>query len=409
MEIVIPRCCGIDVHKKSLVACIRLMGPQGEVTQHVRTFGTMTEELSTLAGWLVEHRVTHVAIESTGVLWKPVWHVLEPHVTLLLVNPRDVKQVPGRKTDVNDAEWIAQLLQCGLLRSSFVPPPAIRELRDLTRSRTVLEQQGAAIVNRIHKVLEDANIKLGVVASDIVGASGRAMLRALIAGETDPTTLANLARRSLRRKIPQLQRALAGRVTAHHRFLLERLLTELEFVEREIDAYNRHIVDATRPFAEAVARLDTIPGVDRRTAENLLAELGPDMAVFPSAGHLASWAAICPGHHESAGRQTHGTTRKANRWLRRALVQAGWGAIRKRGAYPGAQYRRLVGTRGKKRAIVAVAHTLLRAAYYVLRDGVDYRDLGVDHYDRLAPEKLTRYLVKRLERLGHKVTLQVAA
>lgn len=409
MEVVIPHCCGIDVHKKSLVACIRLMGPQGTVTQHVRTFGTMTSELGTLAAWLVEHAVTHVAIESTGVLWKPVWNVLEPHVTLLLVNPRHVKQVPGRKTDVNDAEWIAQLLQCGLLRGSFVPPHAIRELRDLTRSRTVLEQQGAAIVNRLHKVLEDANIKLGAVASDIVGASGRAMLRALIAGETDPTTLANLARRSLRRKMPALQRALAGRVTPHHRFLLDRLLTELEFIEREIDAYNRHILDATRPFAEAVSRLDTIPGVDRRTAENLLAELGPEMAVFPSAGHLASWAAICPGHHESAGRQTHGTTRKANRWLRRALVQAAWGAIRKKGAYPGAQYRRLVGTRGKKRAIVAVAHTLLRATYYVLRDAVSYRDLGVDHYDRLAPEKLTRYLVKRLERLGHKVTLEVAA
>jgi transposase len=409
MEVVIPRCCGIDVHKKSLVACIRLMGPQGEVTQHVRTFGTMTRELGALAAWLVEHAVTHVAIESTGVLWNPVWNVLEPHVTLLLVNPRHVKQVPGRTTDVHDAEWIAQLLQCGLLRGSFVPPHAIRELRDLTRSRTVLEQQGAAIINRIHKVLEDANIKLGAVASDIVGVSGRAMLRALIAGETDATALANLARRSLRRKIPQLQRALAGRVTAHHQFLLERLLTELEFVEREIDAYNRHILDATRPFAEAVVRLDTIPGVDRRTAENLLAELGPDMAVFPSAGHLASWAAICPGHHESAGRQTHGTTRKANRWLRRALVQAAWGAIRKKGAYPGAQYRRLVGTRGKKRAIVAVAHTLLRATYYVLRDAESYRDLGVAHYDRLAPAKLTRYLVKRLERLGHTVTLEVAA
>lgn len=409
MDIVIPRCCGIDVHKKSLVACVRLLGPQGTVTRHIRTFGTMTDDLRALAAWLQEAGVTHAAIESTGVLWKPVWNVLESTVTLVLVNPRDVKQVPGRKTDVSDAEWIAQLLQCGLLRRSFVPPLALRELRDLTRNRTILEQQRAAVVNRLHKVLEDANLKLGTVVSDIVGVSGRAMLRAVIAGETDAVVLANLARRSLRRKIPQLQRALAGHVTPHHRFVLGRLLTELDFIDQEADAYSRQILDATQPFADALARLDTIPGVDHRTAENVLAEIGPDMAVFPTAGHLASWAAICPGHHESAGRQTHGTTRKANPWLRRTLVQASWGAIRKKGAYPGSQYRRLVGTRGKKRAIVAVAHTLLRVAYYVLRDGVDYRDLGADHYDRLAPEKMTRYLVKRLERLGHKVTIEAAA
>jgi transposase len=409
MDIVIPRCCGIDVHQKSLVACVRLLGPQGTVTRHRRTFGTMTDDLRALAAWLQEAGVTHAAIESTGVLWKPVWNVLESTVTLVLVNPRDVKQVPGRKTDVSDAEWIAQLLQCGLLRRSFVPPLALRQLRDLTRNRTILEQQRAAVVNRLHKVLEDANLKLGTVVSDIVGVSGRAMLRAVIAGETDAVALANLARRSLRRKIPQLQRALAGHVTAHHRFVLGRLLTELDFIDQEADAYSRQILDATQPFADALARLDTIPGVDRRTAENVLAEIGPDMAVFPTAGHLASWAAICPGHHESAGRQTHGTTRKANPWLRRTLVQASWGAIRKKGAYPGSQYRRLVGTRGKKRAIVAVAHTLLRVAYYVLRDGVDYRDLGADHYDRLAPEKMTRYLVKRLERLGHKVTIEAAA
>ncbi len=409
MEIVLPRCCGIDVHKKSLVACVRLLGPQGTVTRQVRTFGTMTEELRQLAAWLRAEAVTHAAIESTGVLWKPVWNILESTVTLLLVNPRDVKQVPGRKTDVSDADWIAQLLQCGLLRRSFVPPVAIRELRDLTRNRTILEQQRAAVVNRLHKVLEDANIKLGSVASDIVGASGRAMLRALVAGETDAAVLANLARRSLRRKIPQLQRALAGHVTVHHRFLLTRLVTELDFIDEEVATYSRQILDAMQPFAEALARLDTIPGIDRRTAENVLAEIGPDMAVFPTAGHLASWAAICPGHHESAGRQTHGTIRKANPWLRRSLVQAAWGAIRKKDAYPASQYRRLVGTRGKKRAIVAVAHTLLRVAYHVLRDNVDYCDLGADYHDRLAPEKMTRYLVKRLERLGHKVTIETAA
>lgn len=409
METVLPRCCGIDVHKKSLVACVRLLGPQGTITREVRTFGTMTEDLRALAAWLQAEQVTHAAIESTGVLWKPVWNILESVVTLLLVNPRDVKQVPGRKTDVSDAEWIAQLLQCGLLRRSFVPPLALRELRDLTRNRTILEQQGAAVVNRIHKILEDANLKLGTVVSDIVGVSGRAMLRALIAGDSDVEAVANLARRSLRRKIPQLQRALTGHVTTHHRFVLRRLLAELEFLEQEVDAYSAQIQQATRPFAEAITRLDTIPGMDRRTAENVLAEIGPDMAVFPTAGHLASWAALCPGHHASAGRQTHGTTRSANPWLRRTLVQAAWGAIRKKGAYPGGQYRRLVATRGKKRAIVAVAHTLLRVAYYVLRDGVEYRDLGADHYDRLAPEKMTRYLVHRLERLGHKVTIEAAA
>jgi len=369
----------------------------------------MTADLTALAAWLQTLGVTHVALESTGVLWKPVWNVLETTVTLLLVNPRDVAQVPGRKTDVSDAEWIAQLLQCGLLRGSFVPPRAIRELRDLTRSRTSVEQQRTAVINRIHKVLEDANVKLGTVATDITGVSGRAMLQALIDGETDPGALAALARGKLRRKVPALQLALAGAVREHHRFLLRRLMSELTFLDQEVSAYDQRLREVSAAITPQLLQLDTIPGVDRRTAENLVAEVGTDMRVFPTAAQLVSWAAMCPGHYQSAGRQTHGTIRKGNRWLRRALVQAAWGATRKKDCYPRAQYYRLAQRRGKHRAIVAVAHTLLVAVYYILRDGVEYRDLGPDHFERLAPAKLTRSLVHRLEQLGHRVTLDPAA
>lgn len=298
MDIVIARCGGLDVHQKTVAACVRIQGPGGQITPQVRTFGTTTIQLQALVGWLQEHGVTDVAMEATGVFWKPVWHLLEPHFHLLLVNPRDIRRVPGRKTDVSDAAWIAQLLQCGLLRSSFVPPREIRELRDLTRARATLEQQTTAVANRIHKLLEDANIKLGSVATDILGVSGRAMLRALADGETDPVRLADLAQRKLRTKIPALQEALTGAMTAHHRFLLRRLLTQLAFLEDEIASFDRQIAEATAPFATLLARLDTIPGIACRGAENLLAEVGPDMAPFVTAPHLVSWAAICPGQHE---------------------------------------------------------------------------------------------------------------
>ncbi len=409
MDIVIARCGGLDVHKTTVAACVRIEGPRGQITQQVRTFGTTTMQLQALVVWLQEHGVTDVAMEATGVFWKPVWHLLEPQFHLLLVNPRDIRRVPGRKTDVSDAAWIAQLLQCGLLRSSFVPPREIRELRDLTRARATLEQQTTAVANRIHKLLEDANIKLGSVATDILGMSGRAMLRALADGETDPVRLADLAQRRLRAKIPALQEALTGAMTPHHRFLLRRLLTQLTFLEDEIASFNRQIAEATAPFATLLARLDTIPGFARRGTENLLAEVGPDMAPFATAPHLVSWAAICPGHHESAGRSAGGTIRKGNRWLRRTLGQAAWSARNKKNCYPAAQFRHLAARRGKKRAIVAVAHSLLVAAFYIIRDGVAYSDLGAAHFDRLAPDKLTRMLVKRLERLGHKVTLEAAA
>ena len=409
MDVLHAHCCGIDVHAKFVVACCRHIGPTGSVTKTSRTFGTMTVDLQALAAWLQGEAVTHVAIESTGVLWQPVWNILEPHVTIVLVNPHDVRQVPGRKTDVTDAEWLAQLLQYGLLRSSFVPPAVIRELRDLTRGRVKLVDQTTAVANRIHAVLHDANIKLGSVASDILGVSGRAMLQAMVAGESDPARLADLARRSLRRKLPALRLALDGRVTDHHRFLLRRLLGQLAFLEAEMAVYDERIAEASRPFAAILVRLDTMPGVDRRTAENVLAELGADMRVFPTVQHLASWVALCPGNHETGGKQQKGTTRHGNRWARRAFTEAAWAAKNTRGTYAAAQFRRLATRRGPKRAIVAVAHSLLVAAYYIIRDEVTYCELGADYFDHLAPTQLTRYLVRRLERLGHKVTLEAAA
>ncbi len=409
MDVVFRCCAGLDVHSKTVVCCRRIIGPDGKLEKQVRTFGTTTRELLTLAQWLAEASVTHVAMESTGVFWKPVWNILEGQFEILLVNARHIKQVPGRKTDVKDCEWIAQLLQCGLLRASFVPPAAIRELRDLTRHRAKLADQHTAVANRIHKALEDANIKLGTVASDILGVSGRAMLKAIVAGEDRPEILADLARKRLRSKIPALQAALHGRITEHHRFLLETLLEQLRFLETQITRLNQRIAEKTRSFEEALARLDTIPGIARCTAENLLAEIGPDMAVFPSAAHLASWAAICPGNDESAGKRRTGKTAKGNRWLRRALTEAAWAASHTKNTYLSAQYRRLAARRGKKRAIVAVAHTILVSAYHLLAHVRPYNELGPDYFDRLDPQRLTRHLVHRLEQLGHKVVLEPVA
>lgn len=409
MEVLIPRCCGLDVHQKTVVAAVRILGPTGEVTRETRTFGTTTRELEALAAWLRPLAITHIAMEATGVLWKPVWHILEPDWQLVLVNPQHLKRVPGRKSDVQDAEWIAQLLQCGLLQASFVPPAAVRELRDLTRTRTTLEDEITAVVNRIHKVLEDANLKLSTVVSDIMGVSGRAILEALTAGETDPERLADLARRGLRRKRAALAEALDGRVTAHHRFLLRRFLTQVTFLEEEIATFDRRVAELTAPFAAALARLDGIPGINRRTAEIVLAEVGPEMQVFPSAAHLVSWAGVCPGKRESAGRSRRTGIRKGNRWLTRALAQAAWAAQNKKGSYLGVQFRRIARRRGQKRAVIALANTLLTITYVLLRDGVEYQDLGPAYFDNRAPDKLTHDLVRRLEKLGHKVTLEAAA
>ena len=405
MEILYPRCAAIDVHKRTAVASVGWLDEQGQRHKQTRTFATMTADIERLRRWLGEHGVTHVAMESTGVFWKPVWNLLEGRFTILLVNPRDVKQVPGRKTDVSDAEWIAQLLQHGLLRGSLVPPAPIRVLRDLTRHRTTLIRDNTRVINRIHKVLEDANIKLTAVASDIMGVSGRAMLQALATGETDPQRLAQLARHTLRKKMPQLEQALRGQVRPHHRFLLQTLLAQVAFLEQQILHLDAAIAEAVAPFAREVALLKTIPGIKTR-AENVLAELGPDMRAFPTAAHAASWAALCPGNNETGGKRRAGTTRKGNRWLRGVLGEAAWAAARTKNSYPAAQYRRLAARRGKKRAIVAVSHSLLIATYHVLRDGVPYQDLGAQHFDRLTLPQLTRHLVKRLEHLGHKVTLE---
>ncbi len=407
MDIVYACCAGLDVHKETVVATVRRRSDSGTVKQQTRTYGTMTEQLLELADWLEAEGVTHLAMESTGVYWKPIWNLLEERFQIMLVNAQHIKHVPGRKTDVKDSEWIAQLLQCGLLRGSFVPPPPQREPRELTRQRRQLVQAKASVANRIQKVLEDANIKLGSVATDVLGVSGRDMLRALVAGETDPVKLAELARRKLRAKIPALRLALQGRVTDHHRFLLGLLLDELTHLEGLIERLTARITEVLpAPFAEAIRRLATIPGIDVRAAENILAETGIDMDVFPSEGHLASWTGMCSGQRESAGKRQSGRTRKGNQWLRTTLVQVAWAASRTKHTYLSAQYRRLASRRGKKRALVAVGHTILVMIYYLLRDGTTYAELGADYFDRLDTERLTRTLVRRLERLGHEVVLK---
>jgi transposase len=406
MDTIYRVCCGLDVHKDTVVACVRRPGAEGGRAKEVRTYGTTTAALLALAAWLTEAGCTHVAMESTGVYWRPVYQLLEGAFELLLVNALHVKRVPGRKTDVQDCEWLAELLEHGLLRGSFVPPAPIRELRELTRSRKQLIEQRAQVANRVHKGLETANLKLGSVASDVLGVSGRAILKALIAGERDVGVLADLARSRLRRKRAQLQEALTGRFTAHHAFLLDSLVRQVEFLDAEIARYDERIAEAMRPLATPRERLDQIPGVGRRLAEQLLAELGPDMDRFPSDGHAASWSGVCPGNHESAGKRRSGKTRKGNRWLRTALVEAARAAIRQRGTYFAAQYRHLVRRRGDKKAIVAVAHSLLVAAYHVLRDGVPYADLGPHHFDRLNTQRLLHYHRRRLADLGYEVTLR---
>jgi transposase len=362
-----------------------------------------------LSDWLRSCGVTHVALESTGVYWKPVWNLLEGQFEVLLVNAQHIKAVPGRKTDQKDSEWIADLLQHGLLRASFVPPTPTRELRDLTRYRASLTQEINRIANRIQKVLEDANIKLASVATNTLGASGRAMLEALVNGEQDSQRLAEMAQGKLRNKIPELQEALQGRVSTHHRFLLRELLDHHYFVESKMQRIEQEVAERLGPFQSEVTRLCTIPGVDRVTAWGLVAEIGLDMSQFPDAQHLASWAGLCPGSHESAGKRKSGKIRKGSLWLRRCLCQGAWAVSTKKNNYLSALYRRLAARRGTKRATIAVAHKLLVIAYYILRDGTCYRDLGPDYFDRLNPEGLRRRLTKRLEGLGFKVTLEPLA
>lgn len=405
MEVVNPRCCGLDVHKASVCACISIK-EDGQAVKEKRRFETTTAELRRLAGWLREWRVTTVAMEATGVYWKPVWNILEEEFELLLVNPQHLKSIPGKKTDFKDGERIADLLQHGLLRGSFVPPRPIRELRDLTRMRATLAQERSAVINRIEKTLEDPNLKLGVVVSDVVGVSGRAILNAIVKGETDPAVLANLAKGTLRRKIPQLDGALHGAITEHHRFLLRQWLEMLDFLDRQIATLEKQIVEKSGPFEATVQSWMQVPGLRRTNAYSLLAEIGAEMKQYPTAGDLASWAAVCPGNRETAGKQTSGRTCRGNPWLRRTLSEAAWAASHTKNSYFRALYQRKARSRGNNRALIAVAHSLLITVYFMTLTGQPYRDLGVDYFDRLNRHSLERSLVRRLEKLGNHVTVE---
>lgn len=408
MDTIFAKVAGLDVHLKTIKCGIRCRQDTGTLIKEVRSFGTMTRDLRALADYLQSLGVTHVALEATAVLWKPVWNILEGRFTLLLVNPRHLKRVPGRKTDVSDAEWITELLQHGLLQGSLVPPRAVRELRDLTRHRAQLTSEHTRAANRIHKLLEDANVKLGAVVSDLLGKSGRAMLRALLEGEKDPGRLAELAVGRLRRKLPQLQLALEGCFTKHHRFLLRRLLSHVNYLEQQIERFGEPIAQKLNQLLSATQqeRLDAIPGVNRLMIENMIAEIGPDMSVFPDEHHLCSWTGLCPGNEESAGKRLRSHTRKGNRWLRRAGAEAAWAASHAKGSYLAARFRRLAARRGKKRALVAVAHTILVMIYHILKHDLEYHELGADFFDRREPERLRRYLVKRLQHLGFDVILK---
>lgn len=372
MDLLLDRCAGFDVHKKTVVACVRVARPGGEVATETRTFGTMTADLLELADWLKARGVRHAAMESTGVYWEPVWHILEADFELVLVNAAHLKGVPGRKTDVKDAEWIAQMLPYGLLKASFVPPPPIRELRDLTRQRAQLVADKAAVANRIPKTLEDANIKLAGVATDVLGVSGRAMIARIIAGEDDPARLADEARGRLKKKVIPLRRALQGRVTEHHRFLLRMLTDHLRQLEARIERDSDRIVEAMRPFTEAEDHLMTIPGVGRQAAEVIVAEIGADMTRFKTAGHLAAWAGLRPGNDRSAEKVRSGRTTKGSRWLRTTLVQVAWAASHTKETFLGATYRRWAKRLGKKKALIAVAHKILVLAYTLIKGEADY-------------------------------------
>ena len=407
MEIVHPKCAGLDVHQDTVVACARVVAGSS-VTHDVRTFGTTTQELVALSDWLTAHGCTHVAMESTGVYWKPVWHVLEGSVELGLANAMHIRNIPGRKSDVNDATWIAELLAHGLIRGSFVPPAPIQELRDLTRTRKQLVREIAQHTLRIQKTLETANLKLTGTLSDILGVSGRAILQALVAGETNPERLAELARGRIKASRADLVAALHGRVTAHHRFLLQLHLAQIEALEGAVRGVEARLGDALAPFRAAVDRLITMPGVSETVARVIVAEIGFDMTRFPTAGHLISWAGLCPRLDESAGKRRSTRTRPSNPWLKTTLVQGAWAAARKKDGYLRAQFLRLKSRRGPKKAIIAVAASMLTAAYYMLKDGVDYRDLGADHFDRRDKAKLAKRLVARLHELGFSVELRAA-
>ncbi len=391
-----------------MTACVRVPDEQGARVEHLAEFKTTVRGLLALRDWLKAYRVTQVTMEATGCYWKPIWHVLEDDFELLLVNARHVKQVPGRKTDIKDAEWLCRLAEAGLLRSSFVAPKPIRELRSLTRYRKAQIAERQREANRLHKALEDTGIKLDCVATDILGVSGRAMLDALVTGTTDPVVLADLAKGRMRTKIPALREALEGRFDELHALLVGAILAHLDFLDQQIDALSEAIEVKLAPFEGAVQLLRTIPGIERRTAENVIAEIGTDMTQFPSADHLASWGGQCPGNHESAGKRRSGKSRKGSKWLNQALKEAAMAAIRTNDSYLQALYRRKKSQLGHARALGAVKHSILCAIWHMLTTGELYNDLGGDYYARRDPQRQTRRLLAQLERLGHTVTLQEA-
>lgn len=405
MEVVFPRCCGLDIHKKTVVGCVRIY-ERGQIKKDIRTFRTVTADLLLLHDLLKAHGVTHVAMESTGIYWKPVFNLLEESFTVLLVNAAHIKTVPGRKTDVKDCEWIADLLSHGLLKGSFVPPKPIRDLRDLTRYRKSLIDERVREVNRLQKLLETANIKLASVVSDVMGASGKAMLKALLEGTTDPEALADLARGKLRKKLPLLKEALEGHFRPHHCFLLGQIFSHLEFLDAAIEEVSKEVERHIDPFVEKIEKLKTIPGIGQKAAETIISEIGVDMDRFATHRHLASWAGVCPGNNESAGKRKNGKTRKGDQWLRRCLIEASWAASRSKETYLSALYHRLVRRRGKKKAAVAVGHSILVMAYHILKSNMSYRELGSDYFDRLNIMYIKNHFVKRLEGLGYKVSLK---
>ena len=403
MNVVIERCAGLDVHKKTVVACVRTPrpGPAKERLRETRTFQTTMKGLEALRGWLASHGVTDAAMESTGVYWRPVWAVLEDGFRLLPVNARHVKQVPGRRTDVRDCEWLAQLLECGLLKGSFVPSSEIRDLRDLTRLRKTLVRERSSQVNRVSKILELANVKLGSVVSNVMGATGRAILDAMGAGENDPKALAGLAKGSLRGKRRELAEAVPGLIRDHHRFVLRRHLDLIDELTRQIERIEARIAAETAgPFAAALDLLQSIPGVARRSAEAILAEIGDDMSTFPTAAHFASWARVCPGNRESAGKRKSASVGSGNAWLRDALSQVAWGAARTKASYYRALYYRRRARGGPKKAVVAVQHAILVAIWHMLTTGSLHEDLGPDHFERHDKERRKRHLVNQLRKMG---------
>ncbi len=406
MQVLYERCAGLDVHKKTIVACLMITLLSGQVHKEVRTFATTTAGLLALADWLESQQVTHVSIESTGVYWRPVFNILEAICTVILVNAQHIKAVPGRKTDVRDSEWLAELLRHGLLKASFIPPQPIRDLRDLVRYRKTLVYERSQEINRLHKLLETANVKLTSVVSDVMGKSGHAMIEALLAGQSDPEALAQLARGSLRGKLPQLREALEGRVDAHHRVLLQHLLSHIAFLEQSLHQLTGEIEQRLQPYEQAIERMVQIPGLQRLTASSILAEIGDDMSRFPSQRHISSWAGVAPGNKQSGGKRLHAPTTKGNTRLRAALAEAVWAISHTKGNSLSAQYHRLARRLGKKKAIVAVSHSLLIIIYHLLRDHTDYRDLGSTYFETLDKERLRTAALRRLESLGYTVTLE---